>query len=412
MTRTTAGPTGTRAVAPADVVALGRLLAADVAPLTDRLVAAIVGGEASYAGSTTTPREDLWRSCHDNLVRVLAVLTGDTGAEDPFDAPRATGRRRAEQGMPLESVLHAYRLGHRVIWEGLVALGRTAPGGVEALVDGASAVWEVVDVFSSAVADAYRETEELIARRDGRRREALVDALLDGRGAERAVAAEAAAVLDLPEQGAYAVVVLEGTDGGRAAGDALAVRGLRSAFRARAGREVGIVPLGRRVPADVCAALEVVPGVRAGVSPVVEGLAELAVGHRMAQTALRALPPALPGVAELDQGLPGALLVTAPDLADRLVAHALGPVLQLERDERDVLLATLASWLETGGSAGQTASRLYCHRNTVLNRLRRLEALLGRPVEDVRTVVELSLALLALQLLPPPVGEPLPGVAD
>lgn len=105
-------------------------------------------------------------------------------------------------------------------------------------------------------------------------------------------------------------------------------------------------------------------------------------------------------MAELDARLPGALLVTAPDLAARLVQRALGGVLDLERDERELLLATLRTWLATGGSAGQTAARLYCHRNTVLNRLRRLEGLTDRSLERVDHLVEWALALLALDVLP------------
>lgn len=389
---------------PPQVAALGRVLLADLDALTERLVDAVLAEDPSYSDAGEALRQDLRRSCHDNLARVLLVLVA--GADelgegvDPFDAPRATGARRAEQGVPLESVLHAYRLGHRTIWEGLVSLARSRPGGeLDVLVEAASVVWEVVDEFSSAVGDAYRTAEQLLARRDDRRREALVDALLAGRGGERSVAAEAAAALDLPERGRYVVVAVESPVTGRTA-NAFAVRGLRAAWRTRADREVGLVCLGHSSAERVVRVLEGSEGTRAGVSPVVEGLGELAGAARLAETALRALPPGCPVVGELDARLPGALLVTAPDLAARLVQRALGGVLALEGDEREVLLETLFTWLDTGGSAGQTASRLYCHRNTVLNRLRRLEALTGRSLERVDHLVEESLALLALRLLP------------
>ncbi|MGB8649747.1 MAG: helix-turn-helix domain-containing protein [Mycobacteriales bacterium] len=383
---------------PEQVQGLAQQVLLDLEAMTDRLVDAILAEDPSY-GEGRTSREDLRRSCHDNLQRILQTLTGagdDRG--DLFDAPRATGHRRAEQGMPLESVLHAYRLGHRIIWDALVAQARD-DGTVEVLVEAASYVWELVDSFSSAVASSYRETEQVLHRQDERRRDALVDALLEGRGRERAVAADAAATLDLPQQGRYVVLVLAGTDVGRAVCDALAVRGLRSAWRTRADREVGLLALGRTTPEALVRALEVVPALRAGLSPEVEGLAEVDVAHRLAETALRALPAKETGLSRLDARLPAALLVTAPDLAQRLVERALGPVLALPADEREVLLQTLRGWLDTGGSAGQTAARLYCHRNTVLNRLRRLEALTGRSSERVDDLVEWSLALLARDVL-------------
>ena len=392
-------PARARQQAPPEVVAMGRALVADLDRLTDLLVEAIVEEDPHYSG-LTTPREDLWRSCSDNLLRVLTVLTGDVDTDDVFDAPRETGSRRAQQGMPVQSVLHAYRVGFRVIWDGLMTQARHREGGLEVLAEAATTVWEIVDEFSSSVGDAYRSTEASIARRDDRRREALLDAVLEGRGTDRAVAADASAALDLPEHGRFVVIVLEASEGGRSGGDALAVRGLRAVWRARAGRDVGLVSIGRSSPGEVCAALAVIPASRAGVSPVVEGLADVDVALRQAETALRALPPSETGVVELDAGLPGALLVTAPDLSARLVHRAIGGVLALEVDERDLLLETLTAWLDTGGSAGQTASRLYCHRNTVLNRLRRLEALTGRSVERVDHLVEWSLALLAMRLLP------------
>ena len=380
---------------------LGKALLDRLDTLTGSLVEAILSEDPSYSGPGRTSRDDLQLSCHDNLRRILEVLTGDAEAGiDPFDAPRATGRRRAEQGVPLESVLHAYRVGFRIIWEALVDEARRRGEGVDELVDAATQVWELVDAFSSSVGDSYRETEAEFARRDDRRRDALVDALLEGRGTERTVAADAAAALDLPEHGRYAVVVVAGEQVDRDIGKALRTRGMRVAWRTRTDREIGLVALGVAGSAELVDALGAVEGLRAGVSPAGDGLAQVDVAHRLAETALRALPPGEPAVAELDARLPGALLVTAPDLADRLVQRALGPVLALERDEGAVLLQTLRSWLETGGSAGQTASRLYCHRNTVLNRLRRLEGLTGRSLERVDHLVEWSLALLALDVLP------------
>ncbi|RZM96173.1 helix-turn-helix domain-containing protein, partial [Streptomyces alfalfae] len=48
--------------------------------------------------------------------------------------------------------------------------------------------------------------------------------------------------------------------------------------------------------------------------------------------------------------------------------------------------------------AGRAAARLYCHRNTVFNRLRRLEQLTSRSLTRPRDLVEVALALEAHRL--------------
>ena len=388
---TSVGTVRTRPAAPV-VADLARALLDDLDPLTERLVAAILEEDPSYSGP---PVEDLRASCRANLEHVLRTVAGEDDPATALRAPRATGDRRARQGVPLESVLHAYRLGFRCIWESMVQRARGRDG-LEELAEGATGVWEVVDLFSSTVADAYRRAEQELVRRDAGRRDALVDALLDGRGAEPGLLAEAVAALDLPAAGRYAVAVVAAPPGRGVA--ALAAGGLRSVWRARADSEVALVRLDDDgSPADVVAALRAA-GLCAGVSPAVDGLAGVDAGLRCALTALATVPAGRPEAAALDDRLPAALLASAPELADRLVRAVLGEVLALDRGERDLLVDTLRAWLAAGGSAQRAAERLYCHRNTVLNRLRRVEALTGRSAERPEDVVELSLAVRALEL--------------
>jgi len=130
---------------------LGGVLLDDLDALTEELVARIRDEDQPYSRLDAAAVADVRRSCHDNLERVLQGLSqvGPTG-DDRYDAPRSTGQRRLEQGVPLESVLHAYRLGGKVIWGRLVAVARA---------DGAATVEVLLDVFSSHVADAYRRAE-------------------------------------------------------------------------------------------------------------------------------------------------------------------------------------------------------------------------------------------------------------
>lgn len=70
------------------------------------------------------------------------------------------------------------------------------------------------------------------------------------------------------------------------------------------------------------------------------------------------------------------------------------------RDEQDLLLDTLETWLAVGGSATAAGKRLFVHPNTVRHRLRRVAQHTGRDLEHPTALAELSTALHALRLLP------------
>jgi DNA-binding PucR family transcriptional regulator len=102
-------------------------------------------------------------------------------------------------------------------------------------------------------------------------------------------------------------------------------------------------------------------------------------------------------VVTIDDRLPEALLSSSPEIAGRLVAQALGRLLELPEDERSVLLGTLAAFLAADGSPTRAADELYCHRNTVMHRLRRIEQVTGRSVGDPRSRLLWQLALLGTE---------------
>ncbi|QOV34412.1 helix-turn-helix domain-containing protein [Streptomyces ferrugineus] len=345
-----------------------------------------------------------------------AMRIGIETISAPRDSPRRdlayaeeAGRRRAQQGLPLELLAHAYRSAGYLVWDSLLeGAAERERERLGALVRSATIVWSAVDAQVQAASDAYRATEMELRRRTDEQLQALLDALLEGRQTP-GLAARAAAGLDLPEHGSYAVVVLraERRDG-REETFHRPVRGagFRFVWRMRTDCEVGVVGLDAGVGLDRLAELLDArcagPG---GISPVVTGLSELGRARRLAELALRTCPPDATRVVRFDQRMPTALVVSQPELAARLVADVFGALLELEPADRAVLLETLDVWLTCEGSAGRAAGRLYCHRNTVFNRLRRLEQLTSRSLARPRDLIEMTLALDAYRLSPPP---PLP----
>lgn len=348
------------------------------------------------------PYDAQWREAEE------AFRIGIETISAPRDSPRRdleyaedAGRRRAQQGLPLDLLVHAYRNAGYLVWDALVegAAGRE-PERLGALMRSTTMVWSAVDAQAQAASEAYRATEAELRRRTDEQLQALLDALLEGQ-ASPGLAGRAAAGLDLPEHGPYAVVVLraERRDGG---GRPLQGAGFRFIWRMRADCEVGVVALTPGQGLDgVARALDGRCSGPGGISPVVPGLAELGRARRLAELALRTCPPDATGVVRLDQRMPTALVVSQPELADRLVADVFGELLELEPADRAVLLETLDVWLACEGSAGRAAGRLYCHRNTVFNRLRRLEQLTSRSLARPRDLIEMTLALDAYRLSGP-----------
>lgn len=355
-----------------------------------------------YASTDLIDPEDLLRSCEDNVLRSLQTLAGRVpDGVDPTDAARASASRRADAGFPLESLLHAFRLGTEVLWAALLEEARTrAPERLDDLLDSAVQVMELMDVMSMAVADEYRAREMLIHRRDTERRQAVLDSLLEGRGSDPDVAAEASRVLDLPERPRLVVVVV-GHDRPSASPavsprEALAAHGFRSEWRLRADREVGLVLVGAAPMERLVVHLRSLVQGYAAVSGVVVGLADVVSAVRMAELALAsAAKGAEPTVVTFDDLLPETLLAASPLVAHRLRAAAFGGLLDLEAHKQQVLLNTLDCWFRHNRSAAEVGAELHCHRNTVLHRLSRVEALSGRRLADSRDELILRLALLA-----------------
>lgn len=379
--------------------ALGSVLLDEVESLTDRLTLQVLRREPCYVELDLL--DELRDACRANLQRGVEVLADRVpDGVDPADSTRATGRRRARQGVPLESVLRAYRLGGKLLWESLLLTSRRRFDGAYdlALLDAASYVWRTNDGSSAALVNAYRQEEQRVRSRDLSRRHAVLDALLSGRGRDPVFARDAAEVLGLPGSGRLLVVVgcldAAGTDPLQEPQRVLAGQAVVSSWVLRERELVGIVAVGARTHQEVAAMLSPCVTGRVGMSPPVEGATGVEAGYRMAQTAVRTVTGR--GLAALDERLPEALLADSPEIVDRLTRTSLGGLLDLPDADRDTLLETLDALLACSGSPTHAAQALFCHRNTVIYRLRRIESVTGRSVADPRDRLLLTLGVMAV----------------
>jgi hypothetical protein len=294
-----------------------------------------------------------------------------------------SGRQRLMMGMPLESVLHAYRIAGREAWSALCAA--VAPGETALLADLGARWIDIVDRTSSALAQAYlAASHERLRHVDARRRE-LVEALLTATDPSEvaAVSLRFSTVL-APE---YVPVLIAGS--GAAAGiDALlgdAPAGTLGGHRGN--RVLLLLPhrsdgLRRRPDNLTCwgrpakcgrALLEEVQNVERLL------LTALAEGHEA-------------GYFGPDDLLVEQLLLGNERVADAL-RRRIADVL-VARDPGRVVVQTLRTYLETG-SVPETARREMVHANTVGYRLGRVRDLTGL---DPRIPRESALLVLGLGL--------------
>lgn len=367
--------------------------------LADELVDRVWG--EPYDRTGPVGKDDLWRSCRDNISSVLTTLRGEGPATAELrQAARNTGARRAYQNCPLDWVLHAWQVGGHVLWSDIVdRVGTEDPEQLRELVRSVSDVFSVTESYAAVMAQSYQTVEQELSGSTDLRLTAVLDALLDGR--TDAVRIEAEQLLQLGRNGAFVVAVAETSNAWPPSPERLngflAEHGVTGAWRLRDGCQVGVLTAAHVEPTEIAAVLRRRTVGRIGISQRLTRLSDVAAGHQAALLAKATLPPATPGAVALDDCLRDALLASSPELAERMVGATLGPVLALPDVERDELLGTVSKWIGARGSTLRVARTLYCHRNTVLKRLRRVEALTGLDLDDVEVWPELLMSLSLLR---------------
>lgn len=86
--------------------------------------------------------------------------------------------------------------------------------------------------------------------------------------------------------------------------------------------------------------------------------------------------------------------------AQRFTRSVLGPIVGTDPRSKE-LRETLSAWIDSHGSIAETSAALYVHRNTVAQRIRRIETLLGGRLDYTRLRCALKIAELIPQTLNP-----------
>jgi putative transposase len=331
------------------------------------------------------PADALARAIRGNVARALTALRDlrpPTDAE--LEQAAAIGRERAEQGLTVDAVLHAYRITVTAVWSRFGELARERGADVTSVLAFSETLWVWADAVMDIVGAAHREVELEQAREEQQRRDAFLLALLTGTLDAAELRRDSATfgldadrlftpfraretVPTRPALSHRAMVTLPGDDGLVMALD-----------RDLAG-------IATRPPAAL-------PGIVTGIGPAVR-LEALPAAFAMASRALQtAVAFGQEGAFTLADLSIRPAIVADEVLGDAFAARYLEPLAGLGRLGAE-LEETLRTWLDQGMRVDETARVLHVHPNTLRHRLRRFEETTGTTLRDPRHLVELWWAL-------------------
>ena len=365
--------------------------------LATDLARAITHEVRLYQASVPLPFEIVVDGCATNMRSVLEAIAADT----EFDTSAATklGIERARDGVPLASVMEAYRIGFRGFWDAAVteaAVQADRSGAILRVLT--TKIFAAQDIFTSAMAGAYRAEQSRRALTDESERSVLIDSVLHGQLFEQSSVWEAADYLRMPSEGPYLVIAAEvpavGADALPEIESKLRSIDVFSAWRLLPDVQVGIMHIKTDKQLDhVLALISRMATNRVGVSARFDDLRETAQALRFARIMMRGRAEPGRQVTSFDGSILATAAVSAPEIMVKLVTPTIECFAGLADHERDILFDTFRVWLENDGSLRTAGELLFCHPNTVRYRLHRIEQRTGRSLTRPRDVAELSLAL-------------------
>lgn len=357
-------------------------LLAKVPQMADRMVERTRAEAPSFAA---VPIEEQRAAAEDAIERMIRRALGDPASAAPDDGERLEelGQRRAGQGVPVDDLIGAWRMG------------------VEEVTSAARELAPRFDVPQDAVFVAFQDGLA-IADRAMRR---IARGHHAGRRAETLVESRAAFVRGVLTSALSAEEIRGGAlqHGLDPAARYRAIRSTEASEAAveRFDRALGISGL-RTVKGLVAIEGEELLGFCAGEPP--RGLVEtLAVGSSQPlidlstsfRTAGRVLDAAtrfgLVGMHDLESAGPLIAVIETPEVGEAMSRRFIDPVREVKSAEE--VMASVREWLSCGMKVDAAAERMHVHPNTLRYRLKRFEELSETDLDDTEDRIRVWWAL-------------------
>lgn len=341
------------------------------------------GYESSIVGDV-----DLRESNHRAVEYLIRTLLHIPLPTDLRDFPTQLGRRRARQGLPFSSLSRAVRLNFSVLWRYIMT--RASPAD-ELFLSYSAEFWRTLDLYAEEVQLAYLDEANTRTRDRANHRAELFALLMASGGADPDAARRLAATLQVEPGQAFRVILPRpGRDGELLRlGQTLQREGVRVIAQPLESTTVLLLPVddeGRELPGGTeIAAVDCV------VSPVARGIAQLPSAVEVGLALVDARPAAAAGAYALRDGWPRVMVSGMGRVGELFADEVLSPLLAIAEPDRTACIDTALHYLASG-SVVESAKALFCHRNTVVNRLARIRELTGFDLTVPRDAAGMILA--------------------
>ncbi|MFK0002989.1 PucR family transcriptional regulator [Paenarthrobacter sp. NPDC090522] len=346
-----------------------------------------------YGESQVTIQEitETARGTFRRLIRGLKNGTTDS-SDGLLDFASDLGSKRARAGIPPESLTSAVRLDFSILWAELLEIAK--PEDAILLASRVDQVWRVVDEFATRTHTSYLTERVRMAQEESSIQREFIARLFNQSTPSLETSAQVASALGINPESRFALVAASGDPGARLRAAASQFGSNQHSRQRLFLHESGgntyvfwtLPPLRSRAPENRgelhgpdAERHQLPPGVvdvPCGYVPEVLGLRALPAAARTAESLAALLRPRDAGPLSAgsawarlaQQNLQDAGLDLAAELEDALA--------ECKGGERERLLETVRNYLTTG-NVTLTSEQLFCHRNTILNRLNRFQELTG-----------------------------------
>lgn len=364
----------------------------DTEGLADLFAAQLVGNDAYDAGLVDDA--ELRSAARSSFKVLMSALLDAPESANLGDLPGRIGRTRARQNVPVDNLIEAVRADFGIIWLALLESAKLDDMATLALhVD---ELWTLVSRFARQVHQGYRDERAAMAQEEREyQREYLLElfspaAMISSRLNQISIA------LGVDPNDTFCVVAGRSERNSKlfhTANGQMRAAGVRFHVVDRSDVAIAFWPTTTKVrePHPDTLPIRALTGAAAGFIPEVNGLASISDAAHAAAEIGYFLRPEESGLIQLSELWPR-IAKGKVHGSDQLEFSILSNLRSIGEEETGRVLETVNAYMETG-SAMATAQRLYCHRNTVLNRLQRFRQVTGI---DVTVPKQAALAIFIL----------------